>query len=130
MFLQQLAALGHELLLLKSLQDGHLQFLGMAGFEQEAVHLALVDGAHRRFEVRLSRQDHAYGIRPLFAHFREELAAGHAGHAFVGDDHVDVVARENHETFLGRVGREDLELRAIETANQRRGEVRLVIDQQ
>ena len=69
-------------------------------------------------------------LRPFLAHFGEELAAGHAGHAFVGDDHVDVVAREDHQTLLRRVGREDLELRSIEAANQRRSEVRLVVDQQ
>ena len=130
MLLQQLAALGHELLVLQALQDRHLQFLGMAGLEQEAVHLALVDGAHRGLEVRLAGQDHADGVRPFLAHFGEELAAGHAGHAFVGDHDVDVVAREDHESLLRRVGGEDLELRAIEAANQRRSEVRLVVDQQ
>ena len=128
-FLQQLAALGHELLVLQALQDRQLQFLRMAGLEQEAVDLALVDGAHRRFEVRLTRQDHANGVGPLLAHFREQLAAGHAGHAFVGDDDVDVVAREDHQGLLRGVGGEDLELRPVEAANQRRGEVRLVVDQ-
>ena len=59
----------------------------------------------------------------------EELAAGHARHAFVGDHDVDVVAREDHQTLLRRVGREDLELGAVETAHQRRSEVRLVVDQ-
>ncbi len=71
----------------------------MAGLEQEAIHLALVDRAYGGFEVRLARQDHADGVRPLLAHFGEELAAGHARHAFVGDDHVDLVAREDHQTF-------------------------------
>ena len=102
----------------------------MAGLEQEAVHLALVDGANRGFEVRLSGEDHANGVGPLLAHFGEELAAGHAGHAFVGDHHVDVVAGEDQQALLRGVGREDLELRAIEAANQRRSQVRLVIDQQ
>ena len=40
----------------------------------------------------------------------EELAARHARHAFVGDHDVDVVAREDHQTLLRRIGGEDLEL--------------------
>ena len=130
MLLQQLAALRHQLLVLQALQDGHLQFLRMAGLEQEAIHLALVDGAHRGFQVRLSRQDHADGVGPLLAHLGEELAARHARHAFVGDDHVDVVAGEDHQSLLRRVGGEDFELGAVEAADQRRSEIRLVVDQQ
>jgi len=66
----------------------------------------------------------------LLAHFGQELASGHAGHALVGDDDVDLVAREDHQTLLRRVGGEDFELGSIEAANQRRSEVRLVVDQQ
>ena len=82
----------------------------MAGLEQEAVHLALVDGAHRGFQIRLAGKDHADGVGPLLAHLGEELAARHARHAFVGDHDVDVVAREDHQTLLRRIGGEDLEL--------------------
>ena len=59
----------------------------------------------------------------------EELAARHARHALVGDDHVDVVAGEDHQALLRRVGREDLELSAVEAAHQRRSEIRLIVDQ-
>ena len=43
--------------------------------------------------------------------------------------HVDVVAREDHQTLLRRIGGEDLELLTVETAHQGRSEIRLVVDQ-
>jgi hypothetical protein len=102
----------------------------MTRLEEEAIDLALVDGAHRGLEIRLARQDHPDRVGPLLADFRQELASGHARHAFVGDDDVDVVAGEDHEAFLGRVCREDLELGPIQAAHERRGQVRFVVHQQ
>ena len=47
--------------------------------------MALVDRRDGGLKIRLTAQDHSYGVGRLFAHFREKLRSTHARHTHIGD---------------------------------------------
>ena len=75
---------------------GAKQFV-VPGFGQELVDCALVDGVGDRLQVGVPGKDNAHAVGMNILDAAQELHTGHAGHALIGDHHVDAVLAEQRQ---------------------------------
>ena len=108
-FFKQKRVFALQFVVVEGQADGVLEIVIVPGFGDEAVHLALVDGADNRRGVGKSRKDDSNGVRPLLADFVQKVDPGHAGHPVVGYDHLDIrVLPQGFKSVLTRFGGENV----------------------
>ncbi len=99
---------GDQLLLLDRLTHGHPQLLEIAGLGKESVDLAYIDGVQGGVEIGQAGKQDPRRVGKFAAHYAQKRRPRHAGHRFVGHNHVDNIFLENPQRLLGRAGRENL----------------------
>ena len=76
-------------------------------FGDEFVYRAVVDGIRHGTEVGITAENHAYRSRVEFFYHAEKFHAGHFRHALVGNNHADLVLRQQIQTLLPAVRAQD-----------------------
>ena len=125
----QPAALGQQLVLLDPLADDPLELDAVPGLEDVAEDVPFVDGVDDRLDVGVAGEEHPDRVGLELAGLAEQDVARHAGHALVGEDHLDVVVLEQLDGRRAVVLRQDA-VGAVELVAQALEDVRLVVDDQ
>ena len=104
---RQLAALDNKIVVLRRLPEDRLQFLGIKGLGDVAIHAALIDGVNDRLDVGVCGKQQADNLRVRLPQTLEELDTGHLRHPLVGHDDIDVLLLDDLETVGGARGTQD-----------------------
>ncbi len=81
-----------------------MQLLAVPGLGDVAVDAAQVDRLDQHVDVGEGGEDDADGVGADVAHGLQQLEAGHARHALVGDHHRDVLVAGDLQRLLGAGG--------------------------
>ena len=73
-------------MLLEAVFNGLKQLSRRTRLAQKAVNMSFIDRGNRRLQVRVSTENHSYGIRFLLPDPGEKLGSVHDRHAHVGND--------------------------------------------
>jgi hypothetical protein len=107
---RQLPVLPQQPVQFGSAFQGQQQLFRMPGFQQILVDAGLVDAGDDVLAVGVAGDDDAHRVRPVLPDFLQQFDAADFRHALVGQDNIDVAARQDRAGFGGAGGGENLEI--------------------
>lgn len=100
------------------------------GLGKKAVDCSAIDGCGDRFEIGIAGEHDANGVRVDILDSAQEFRAARTYHPMTANDNVNVMPRQQFETFGCGLGGKSLIVVGTEQASQRRGHIGVIVNDQ